>query len=173
MIKRVILMLILSNSLSSCVVNERDSLSSQDNIIGSWEVKEIRWITADTAFIIERPQTGLLMVDSKRYSFMWTPTEEPRIPFEKLAHPTNEEILTGFRSIVFNAGTYNIKDSIFNIKASIAKVPGFEGGTQKFKYNIEKDTLVLKMIDETYPSGEKPDWYGQVKTRFTLLRIKE
>jgi hypothetical protein len=27
------------------------------------------------------------------------------------------------------------------------------------------------MIDETYPSGEKPAWYGKMKTEFILVRI--
>ena len=172
MIRRAVLILVLTGLVLNCG-NKSSSVENEDSILGTWEVKEIKWLTADTTFVIEKAQPGYLMVQPKRYAFMWTPTREPRAAFKKLAYPNNEEILSGFRSFVFNSGTYNVIDSIFKIKVSIAKVPGFEGGTQNFVYNIVGDTLNFRMIDETYPNGEKPDWYGKVETQFTLTRLND
>lgn len=172
MIRYAIFILVITGLVFNCS-NKSSSAVNQKSILGAWEVNKIEWLTADTTFVIEKVQAGYLMVLPKRYTFMWTPTKTARVAFKKLAYPTDEEILSGFRSIVFNAGTYNITDSIFKLEANIAKVPGFEGGTQSFVYNIVGDTLKFKMIDETYPNGEKPDWYGKVETRFTLFRLKE
>ena len=149
----------------------QDSKKKQNPLIGSWNVEEIYWKTPDTTYAIKNAQPGIFMVTETRYSMMWTPTQYSRIPFKKLAYPTDEEILTGFRSIVFNSGTYTMTDSMFHIKATIAKVPGFEGGTQSFKYKLYGDGLELNMIDETYPNGDKPDWYGHVETTFKLSKI--
>ena len=138
---------------------------------GAWQVREIHWMTPDTIYSIEKAQPGFLIVSDSMYSFIWTPINEKRKAFKELGAPTKEEMIYGFQTLVFNAGTYVKTDSTFAIKALIAKVPGFEGGEQYFEYAIAKDTLKLKMIDETYPSGEKPAWYGQLQTQFILMKF--
>ena len=138
---------------------------------GAWNVKEINWITPDTIYTIENAQPGIFMVSDSMYSFIWTPINEKRTPFIQLANPTQEEIIKGFRSIVFNAGSYSKTDSTFHIEAAIAKVPGFEGGEQKFTYTVTGNSLELKMVDETYPNGNKPAWFGKLETKFIMQRI--
>lgn len=150
--------------ISACKTDEK-------SFKGTWKVNEIHWISADTTYSIKHAQPGIFMVSDSRYSIIWTPTEKKREPFKKLAYPTDEEIIQGFRSIVFNSGTYSLSDSIFEIQALIAKVPGFEGGRQKFAYQIEGKQLRLRMIDETYPNGDKPDWYGKWETLFVMERL--
>jgi len=145
--------------------------SEQNRLKGTWSINEIHWITPDTTYSIKNAQPGIFMVSSSRYSIIWTPIHAKRVPFKKLANPTDEEIISGFKSIVFNSGTYQIADTTFTVQAQIAKVPGFEGGTQKFIYNIKDDILNIKMIDETYPNGEKPDWFGKLETLFVMERI--
>ena len=144
----------------------------KNELLGVWEMKSILWITKDTTYTISEAQPGKFIFTPTNYSLMWTPTEEPRIPFRELSNPTNEETIAGFRSIVFNTGTYDYTDSTIVSRAQIAKVPGFEGGQQFYRYNINGDTLSLTMYDETYPNGEKPNWFGRYVTKFILVKIE-
>lgn len=141
-------------------------------LLGSWEMKKIHWITTDTTYTINQSQPGLFLVTPNSYSIMWTPTPEPRVPFEVLSQPTDEELKAGFRSIVFNGGSYEINDSTFTTTALVAKVPGFEGGKQFYNYSLNNNQLTLTMYDETYPDGKKPEWFGRLKTKFVLTRVE-
>ncbi|MFP2995724.1 hypothetical protein ABN763_07420 [Spongiivirga sp. MCCC 1A20706] len=138
---------------------------------GAWLVEEIHWITKDTTYSINKAQPGIFIISDSVYSFIWTPIKEKRKSFKKLATPTTEEIIYGFQSIVLNAGTYQMTDSVLTINAIVAKVPGFEGGQQTFSYQINDDTLQLKMVDETYPNGAKPAWFGKLETQFVMSRL--
>ncbi len=161
-------------ALISCTPDKQKPTAEAPNnpLIGSWQISSIYWITADTTYAIEKAQPGLFMVNPTNYSIMWTPTPTPRTPFENLSKPTDEETIAGFRSIVFNAGTYTQTDSTLTTTAQIAKVPGFEGGVQYYRYHIKEDQLELTMFDETYPDGSKPDWYGKYQTKFVMSRVR-
>ena len=78
----------------------------------------------------------------------------------------------GLKSVVFNGGTWISNDSVLTTTAEIAKVPGFEGGKQFYKYKLDGNMMELTMYDETYPNGDKPAWYGKVKTKFVLSKIQ-
>lgn len=134
-------------------------------------MKEIHWVLKDTTYSIAAPQPGLFILTTDSYATMWTPTREPRVPFKSLSQPTDEEKIAGFGSIVFNSGTYTKTDSTLTTTALIAKVPGFEGGVQYYRYNILEGVLELTMFDETYPDGEKPEWFGQVESKFVYQRM--
>ncbi|WP_273566377.1 hypothetical protein [Maribacter halichondriae] len=140
-------------------------------LLGSWDIKEVHWISKDTTLVIKKAQPGIFMVTPERYSIIWTPTKHPRQKFNVLSKPTDNEIKSGFNSIVFNSGTYTSTSSKMVTKALIAKVPGFEGGRQYYDYRIEEGTLFLTMYDETYPDGTKPDWAGKWKTHFILKKL--
>ncbi len=165
------LTLLLALSCMTTTQKDKPKESINNTLLGSWEMKRIEWVSADTVYPIEKAQPGVLLITPNRYSIIWTPTQETRKAFEVLSNPTDEEIIAGFRSVVFNAGSYVHTDSTFTTKAHIAKVPGFEGGMQLYDYKLSADTLRLTMFDETYPNGSKPDWAGKWKTRFTMKRI--
>ena len=141
-------------------------------IVGSWSMKAIHWVTKDTTYSIPEAQPGVLIITPGRYSIMWTPTEKPRTPFENLSEPSEEELIAGFRSVVFNTGTYVYTDSTITTTAEIAKVPGFEGGIQYYRYALQGDELTFTMFDETYPDGTKPAWFGRYETKFVLERLE-
>ncbi len=104
---------------------------------------------------------------------MWSPKTSPRTPFKHLSKPTEDEILQGFRSIVFNAGTYVVNGDQLVATAQVAKVPGFEGGQLFYLFNhTDNNQLTLTLYDEIYPDGSKPDWSGKWKTVFTLHRAQ-
>ncbi|NJB71643.1 hypothetical protein GGR42_002105 [Saonia flava] len=171
--KRSILFISLLALVFSCkeaVVGSKDTTPT-DPLMGSWEMSSIHWISKDTTYTIESAQPGIFMIDENRYSIMWTPIEGPRTPFKVLSNPTDDEIKAGFRSVVFNAGSYIMTDSTLTTTAKIAKVPGFEEGLQFYTYKIQKNALELTMIDETYPDGTKPEWSGTWKTKFEFEKV--
>lgn len=141
-------------------------------LLGSWQLQSVKWISAARTVQIEQAQPGLFIFDESYYSLMWSPKQTPRTPFVNLSKPTDEEVLDGFRSIVFNAGTYQISGQQINTTALVAKVPGFEDGQQHYNFYFENNQLILTMYDETYPDGSKPDWSGQWQTEFTLIRAQ-
>ncbi|WP_438423523.1 hypothetical protein [Aquimarina macrocephali] len=171
--KSVILVIVLITIIilvNGCT-NKKEEVVKNNPILGSWSIEEVQWITKDTIYSIKQPLPGIFMVTPKRYSIIWTATDTSRKPFKNLSHPTEEEMISGFRTIVFNSGTYTATDSTFNVQAIIAKVPGFEGGKQSFIYDLKGGLLKLKMIDETYPDGQKPSWFGKLETQFVMKRI--
>jgi len=151
--------------------NPESPLNLSPPVLGSWTMKEVHWITNDTTYSIPNSQPGIFIFTPKSYSIMWTPTNAPREPFKILGKPTDKELKSGFQSVIFNAGIYEWTDSTITSTAIIAKVPGFEGGKQYYRYAIEDDILTLTMFDETYPDGKKPEWFGKYVTQFVLSRI--
>ena len=142
----------------------------ESTLMGTWNLQEVQWISKDTTYFLKNPQPGLLMLNKEGYSIMWSPSEKERTPFKVLSKPTDEELKSGFSSIVFNAGNYTITDSTLRTEATIAKVPGFEGGRQFFRYSIHDNQLSLVMHDETYPDGSKPEWSGLWQTKMIFDR---
>ncbi len=152
--------------LTSCKVEVKNN-----RLKGSWEIDEIHWKTKDTTYSILKAEPGIFFFTDSSYAIMWTPLDEPRRPFKILSKPTDDELIAGFRSVIFNAGSYIFTDTTVVSTAFIAKVPGFEGGKQFYRYTIEGNGLRLTMYDETYPDGKKPEWFGRYVTEFVLNKI--
>lgn len=140
------------------------------DLVGAWELQAVHWRSAERSRSIDPAQPGLFLFTGSHYSIIWSPSEQPRTPFAVLAEPTDEEVGAGFRSIVFNAGHYQASAGQLVSTAMAAKVPGFEGGRQYYRYRIDGDRLHLTMFDERYPGGGKPAWSGKVQTEFVLQR---
>ena len=153
----------------SKVVKPQTSLAP---FIGSWAMSEVHWVTKDTTYSIHQAQPGIFIFTPISYAIMWTPTESPRQAFADLANPSEDEMQKAFKSIVFNAGDFIWTDSTITTQATIAKVPGIEGGRQYYRYSLNGDVLQLTMYDETYPNGDKPAWSGKYQTVFVLKRIE-
>ncbi len=167
----------LNNNLVAVLLTTILSLTgcaqdSENTLLGSWKMHQIHWIAKDKTYSQETPQPGIFLFTPKSYSIMWTPTEEPRKPFQNLSKPTDQEAIEGFKSVVFNGGSYTYTATTLTSTAYIAKVPGFEGGKQYYRYSINGDILSLTMFDETYPDGTKPDWSGKYETKFVLKRVR-
>lgn len=168
---------VFSCTPTNSLVQENDANNPQvttqiNPLLGSWKMNAVHWITSDTTYSIDNAQEGLFLFTPNSYSIMWTPTEEPRVAFVDLSKPTDDELKAGFRSVVFNGGSYEITDSTLTTTAYIAKVPGFESGIQYYRYSITNNLLRLTMFDETYPNGDKPAWSGRYVTEFVMTRVK-
>ena len=156
-----------------CVLSTNTIVSQvnfKQKIIGSWKVQEIHYQYMDTTYVAKDQDNGRFLFTKTHYALMYNPRMQLRKSFKILSKPNNEEIINAFRNIVFNTGSYILKDSTISTTADIAKVPGFEGGKQFYNLKLEGDNLQLTMFDETYPNGEKPEWYEKLKIKFILIR---
>ena len=41
----------------------------------------------------------------------------------------------------------------------------FENGEQRYRFKVLDSTLEMTLFDETYPSGQKPEWFGKVEVK--------
>ncbi|ELR72952.1 Ankyrin [Fulvivirga imtechensis AK7] len=153
------------------IVEVIDSLRRiKHEILGSWRFKEIHYIYKDTTYSVRKAFPGMFMVTPQRYAIMYNPSDKLRQPFVNISQPTDEEMISAFQRIVFNTGKYELTDSLIITTADIARVPGFEGGRQFYRYIIDKNKLELRMVDEIYPNGSRPAWYGKLEILFILLK---
>ncbi|WP_223786882.1 lipocalin-like domain-containing protein [Marinicella meishanensis] len=137
-------------------------------VVGAWEVQSITWSDGTQSQSINPAQPGMFIFNPNHYALMWSPKQTARIPFEHLAQPTDEEVLRGFKSIVFNAGAYQISGDELVATARVAKVPGFAGGRLFYRFEFQGRQLLLTLYDEIYPDGSRPAWAGKWTTTFTL-----
>ncbi len=150
---------------------KRLEAKGKEQLQGSWRVDEIHYQYTDTVYVQKEVKYGRFLFTKDHYSSMYNPNLSPRKPFHDLAKPTEEEIISGFQSIKFNSGTYSIANGVLHTKADIAKVPGFEGGSQFFKIVAgPKDKLELTMFDESYPDGSKPEWFNKLQIKLILYK---
>lgn len=164
-------LLLLLGTLSSNIT-AADTAEVDNPLLGSWRLTSVTYRSEERSSTIEKAQPGIFLFTPHSYSIMWTPLDRPRTAFKVLSKPTDAEAIAGFKSVVFNGGSYQLSKDRITTKAYIAKVPGFEGGLQHYRYVVNGDQLSLTMFDETYPDGSKPDWSGIWETEFVLERIK-
>lgn len=165
--RKTILLSIIGLALVNMIYSQR---LSKEDVLGSYVLKEINYIYADTTINVNPSQDGFLILSPLRYTIAYNPGLNPRVSFQNLSNPTEEEILAGFKSFAFNGGSYEFENDVFTAHPDFAKVPGFEGGEQVYEVKQEGNLFVLTMFDETYPSGEKPSWYGNLKISLSFQK---
>lgn len=158
-------------ALVSASVHAGKAATGENPLSGAWSMQQVQWKSDQKTHSIEHAQPGIFIFTDDHYAIMWTPGKEPRTPFKVLSKPTDEEAIAGFKSVVFNGGSYAYTDSTVTTTAFIAKVPGFEGGRQFYRYALDGETLRLTMFDETYPDGTRPEWSGEFVTEFVLKKL--
>lgn len=154
---------------NTVVVNKIAALEQINNpMIGSWKIKHIHYIYADTTYKVPMKYEGRLIVTNTSYSIMYNPYGMERKKAETLSKLTDAEIKYAFQTLVFNSGTYELQEDSFVTTADMAKVAGFEGGVQYYRMEQNDQNFTITMYDETYPSGDKPEWYGNLEVKFFL-----
>lgn len=139
-------------------------------LFGSWQMSEIHYIYPDTTYEVVLNYPGRLIIGPNRYAIMYNPYGSERKAAANISKLTNDEMLYAFKTLAFNTGTYSVANGVLYTKADIAKVAGFEGGQQFYEIEQHDDHLQLTMFDETYPNGNKPEWYGKLKILFKLKK---
>lgn len=136
---------------------------NREALAGSWTLTEIQYIYSDTIYIVDEPAGGIFMLSPERYLIMYHPTDKARPAFTDFSKPTCEELRLAFQHLVYNSGSYLLTDDLLKVTPDLARVPGFEGAKQTYRYTIQEEQLTLTLFDETYPNGKKPEWYGKLQ----------
>lgn len=164
--------LILTTALFIICISAYTQKITKKELLGSYSLKRIDYIYADTTIEVNPSQSGFLILSPERYAIAYNPGLKTRVAFKNLSNPTEDEIQAGFKSFAFNSGSYKVKNGDFVVSPDFAKVPGFEGGKQVYAIEKISDQYIFTMYDETYPSGEKPSWYGKLKIKLYFDREK-
>ena len=126
-------------------------------VVGVWQIKEI------TSQNINEPLANdslpsLFIFTPHHYSMVWVSSEEPQRAFIERWKPTDEEKIRRYDSFVVNSGTYEVKDSYLTAYPIVARVPEFMGGKLVCEFQVEEDTLQLKLVDEYTYDGVQAPW---------------
>jgi hypothetical protein len=143
---------------------EKDSTG----VIGVWQVKEIRRQNVESP-VTDKPFPNLFFFAPRHYSMVWVLGVDE--PFTERWAPTDEEKIKRFDSMVINAGTYEIDGVTITAHPMVARIPDFVGGKLICEFNVDKDTMRLKFVDEYSFDGVQAPWVAKGGLVLTLVRI--
>lgn len=146
--------------------------ATASSLVGVWEIEEIRTVGPDLDSINPDPQPSLYIFTSGHYSMIWNPTRAPRADSATLWHPTDEEKIRNFNTLVINSGTYEVKDSTLVVHPLVAKTPEYVGGRATYLFRLDGDTLRLVLLDTYAHDGTEDKEIAKYRTTLTLRRIE-
>jgi hypothetical protein len=118
------------------------------SLTGAWQVTKVQ-MTGPNARTITNPQPGLYLFTGKYFSLMMVMGDHPR-PI----HPTlpevpkasAQEILAVYGPYVANTGTYEIQGDTLIMHPMVSKNPELMGGSVIYSFQIQGNSLRLKML---------------------------
>ncbi len=141
------------------------------SIVGVWKILTVVYISGIDATTIDPALPGLFIFTENHYSMTWMPLGKLQGDYDNLWHPSDAEKVKSYNSIVTNAGTYRLLDSILTTSVEVAKTPAFVGGKAVYKCEISGDEMRLEVIDNVAHDGTRDESYLKFKTIITLRRF--
>jgi len=126
-------------------------------VVGVWKVENVAR-QGGSEPIAGKPLPSIIVFTSSFYSMVWVFGAEAQRPFAKRWNPTDAEKIERFDSLVVNAGTYEIDGNTLIAHPVVARIPDFMGGKLICDYQIEKNTMMLKFVDEYSFDGVQAPW---------------
>lgn len=153
----------------ACADNPQVSRSALE---GTWLVVDARFGSDGEDPGIMRAQPGQFIFTPTRYAAVWVTQTEPRPLSGRHFQPTPDEIITHYRSVAANSGSYEVSGSRITIRPIVAKLPDFAGGQLTYEFRIERDMLFLDAVDEKSSGGIVPPNYDATRERLKLRRVE-
>ena len=167
---RFILSILVILGIIAC---DRSVTRDPAGIVGVWQIKEITNQDVSEP-LVNDSLPSLFIFTPHHYSMVWVQSEEPQRAFVECWKPTDIEKIKRYDSIVVNSGTYEIKESYLTAYPIVARVPEFMGGRLICEFQVEEDTLKLKLLDEyTYDGVQAPCVTSGSGLILTLARIEQ
>jgi len=151
---KIFLLIPVLLTLISC---NQPTTKSHTEIVGIWQITEITNQNASDP-LANDSIPSLFIFTPHHYSMVWILSEEPQRAFRDRWNPTDAEKIKRYDSFVVNSGTYEIKDTFFTAYPIVARVPEFMGGKLVCEFQVEEDTLQLKLVDEYAYDGVQAPW---------------
>lgn len=86
---------------------------------------------------------SLLLISDGYYSMNWAFGPQKSVYFSERFKPTDAEGLARYRSLLVNAGRFELNGGLLTIHPVFALVPEFVGGMGEFEYSLNGNTLQL------------------------------
>lgn len=150
-----------------------DYLKKKNPLIGVWKVIETSVIDSEgeSKNLYEHP--SLYVFYEEYYCMVMVLGDDARTEFKDPWNPTDDEKRAAYDSILVNAGTYELRDSVIITRPIIARVPNFVGGEAYYEYKLQNHALTLIMFNEVSSEGIPQPWVGRQKYRRVLNRINK
>jgi hypothetical protein len=126
--------------LVSC---EYQGNKNTNSLNGAWRMTSSKTIGPDGSEYPSSAQESFLLFTDQYYSMNRVSGNEPSEFYKKRFQPSESEKLNRYNSLLVNAGTYSVEDSVLVIQPVFALVPEFVGGIGKFDCTFHNDTLEL------------------------------
>jgi len=142
-----------------------------NDIVGVWRVKEIGR-QGGSEPIFDESLPSIIVFTSNHYSMVWAFGKVPQRFFTRRWKPTDAEKIERFDSLVVNAGTYETEGNTLIAHPVVARIPEFMGGKFICEYHVERDSMILKFVDEYSFDGVQAPWVAGGGITLTLVRAE-
>jgi hypothetical protein len=141
-------------------------------LTGVWRITEIHIVGPDLDATNPSPQPSVYIFTPGYYSMVWCPGKTPRQDSATLWHPTDEEKVRDFNTIVVNTGTYELHDSTLVIHPLAAKTPEYVGGWATYTWRMDGEVLLLEHHDTFARDGTADAEISDYHTTLRLTRVE-
>ena len=110
---------------------------------GAWRLAFSETIGPDGTRRPGRTHESLLVIADGYYSMNYAFGPQKSESFSKRFSPTDAEALARYRSLLVNAGRFELDGGLLRIHPEFALVPEFVGGLGEFEYSLNGESLQL------------------------------
>lgn len=145
-----------------------------DALHGAWELVASETLAPDGSVIPGSPRESFVFfTPDGHYSMGWASGSEPSPPYAERFRPTDAEALARYRSLVVNAGSYEVIAGRVEIRPRFALVPEYVGGFGALDWSVEGDRLELVWHTIRSVDGvTDPATAEGYRWRYTLERVR-
>ena len=136
---------------------------------GAWQLMKMQLVSANGEQIGFPVGESLFLFDKGYYSITYA-FGRRAVPYQERWHPTDNEKLARFRSVIVNTGRYRLEGTKLLLEPLFALAPEFIGGKGVFSYAFTGDTLDLTWEQSIAFDGLEYPTGGTV-TRLRLVPI--
>jgi hypothetical protein len=141
-------------------------------LAGAWQVTKVQ-MTGPDARTVTDPQPGLYLFTGKYFSIMMVMGDQPRPihpTLPEVPKATAQEILAVYGPYVANTGTYEIDGETLMMHPMVSKNPELMGGRVVYSFQLQGNTLTLKMLNMVMGASVPPPPLPQAI--WTLTRVE-
>lgn len=139
---------------------------------GIWKVVGVQSVRADGSTTDVAAQESFVIFTDTHYSMSFAVGEKAASP-EKQFSMTDSTMLSRYKHIVVNAGTYELGESTLIVHPMFAKTPDFVNGTAWFDLKLSGDRMTLTWRMTESPDGTQQPYFAEGgRSIITLERAK-
>ena len=139
---------------------------------GVWRVGEVHLSGPDGETVDRQPLPSLYMFARQHYSIVRMLGRELPPDNARIWYPTAAEKARQHDSIIVNAGTYELSDTILTTHPFAAKTPEFIGGRAVYAWRVAADSLWLTTLDVRSRADVQDPFIADYRLVIKLVRAE-